>query len=102
MTSTSKGNRAEKEAVDEYESRGWKVFRPVRCSRYSDKDIFNMFDLVAVKDGRLDFVQIKTATTRGFLKILEAWRLAHPIEGVTWQLWVRRDARKHSEKWKKY
>ena len=102
MTSASKGNLHEREAVAEYHSMGYTVFKPTRCSRYADKDIFNMFDFCAVKGSEVHFVQVKTGTTRGFLKILEAWRLTHPVPGVSWLLWVRLDLRKHSEKWKKY
>ena len=102
MSASSKGSLHEREAVAEYISMGYRVFKPVRCSRYEDKDIFNMFDLVAVKGSEVHFVQVKTRTTRGFLKKLKAWREEHPVPGVSWLLWVRLDLRKNSEKWKKY
>lgn len=102
MTSASKGALHEREAVAEYESMGFTVFKPVRCSRFADKDIFNMFDFVAVKNSEVHFVQIKTNSTRGFLIKLKAWREEHPVPGVSWLLWVRLDLRKHPEKWKKY
>lgn len=102
MTARAKGDRAEREAVLGYLSSGWQVFRPQKTAHYGTQDIFNMFDFVAVKNSEVHFVQIKKNSTRGFLKKLKAWRLAHPIKGVKWLLWVRLDLRKHPEKWKKY
>jgi len=102
MPANSKGSLHEREAVAEYESRGWQVYRPQKASRYGTQDIFNMFDFCAVKDNEVHFVQVKTNNTRGFLQKLKAWREEHPVPGVEWRLWVRLDARKHPEKWKKY
>lgn len=103
MTARSKGDAHEREAVVLYASLGWTVFRPQKTSMYGTQDIFNMFDFCAVKDDYLHFVQVKTNSTRGFLKKLKAWREAHPIPGVEWHLWVRIDARTHQgKKWRTY
>lgn len=103
MSNSSVGALHEREAVAKYQSEGWQVFRPQKTSMYGSQDIFNMWDLVAIKETRLHFVQVKTKDTDGFLKKLQKWRNMHPVPGVEWHLWVRLDARKSGgEKWKKY
>ena len=101
---TTKGSLHEREAVEEYKKRGWKVFKPQKTSKYGTQDIFNMFDFVAISpDGsEIDFVQVKTNSTRGFLKKLKEWREKHVVKKVEWLLMVRVDARKHKTKWKRY
>jgi len=63
-----------------------------------------MFDFVAISpDGsEIDFVQVKTKSTRGFLKKLKEWRGKHKVKKVNWVLMVRLDARKYKTKWRKY
>ena len=101
---TTKGSLHEREAVEEYKKRRWKVFKPQKTSKYGTQDIFNMFDFVAISpDGsEIDFVQVKTNSTRGFLKKLKEWREKHKVKKVNWILMVRLDARKHKTKWKRY
>jgi len=101
---STKGSLHEREAVEEYKKRGWKVFKPQKTSKYGTQDIFNMFDFVAISpDGsEIDFVQVKTGSTRGFLKKLKEWREKHKVKRVNWLLMVRLDARKHKTKWRKY
>ena len=100
----TKGSLHEREAVEEYKKRGWKVFKPQKTSKYGTQDIFNMFDFVAISpDGsEIDFVQVKTKSTRGFLKKLKEWREKHKVKKVNWVLMVRLDARKYKTKWRKY
>ena len=99
-----KGSLHEREAVEEYKKRGWKVFKPQKTSKYGTQDIFNMFDFVAISpDGsEIDFVQVKTKSTRGFLKKLKEWGEKHKVKKVNWVLMVRLDARKYKTKWRKY
>ena len=99
-----KGSLHEREAVQEYEHRGWLVYKPQKVSKYGTQDIFNMFDFVAISpDGsEIDFVQVKTKSTRGFLKKLKEWRERHKVKKVNWLLMVRLDARKYKTKWKRY
>ena len=101
---STKGSLHEREAVEEYKKRGWKVFKPQKTSKYGTQDIFNMFDFVAISpDGsEIDFVQVKTGSTRGFLKKLKEWREKHKVKRVNWLLMVRVDARKHKTKWRRY
>jgi len=101
---STKGSLHEREAVEEYKKRGWKVFKPQKTSKYGTQDIFNMFDFVAISpDGsEIDFVQVKTGSTRGFLKKLKEWRERHKVKRVNWLLMVRVDARKHKTKWRRY
>jgi len=77
---------------------------PQKVSRYGTQDIFNMFDFVAISpDGsEIDFVQVKTGSTRGFLKKLKDWRETHKVKKVKWLLMVRKDARKYKRKWDVY
>ena len=100
----TKGSLHEREAVEEYRKRGWKVFKPQKTSKYGTQDIFNMFDFVAISpDGsEIDFVQVKTKSTRGFLKKLKEWREKHKVKKVNWVLMVRLDARKYKTKWRRY
>jgi len=100
----TKGSLHEREAVEEYKKRGWKVFKPQKTSKYGTQDIFNMFDFVAISpDGsEIDFVQVKTKSTRGFLKKLKEWREKHKVKKVNWVLMVRLDARKYKTKWRRY
>ena len=102
MSTRAKGDLHEREAVEEYKSTGWIVFRPQKTSHFGTQDIFNMFDFCALKDNDLHFIQVKTATTRGFLKKLKAWQEAHSVTGVKWILMVRLDVRKHQGKWRIY
>jgi len=101
---SKKGSLHEREAVQEYEQRGWIVFKPQKVSKYGTQDIFNMFDFVAISpDGsEIDFVQVKKNSTRGFLKKLKEWRERHKVKKVEWLLMVRVDARKHKTKWRIY
>ena len=77
---------------------------PQKVSKYGTQDIFNMFDFVAISpDGsEIDFVQVKTNSTRGFLKKLKEWRETHKVKEVKWLLMVRKDARKYKRKWDVY
>jgi len=101
---STKGSLHEREAVQEYEARGWSVFKPQKVSKFGTQDIFNMFDFVAISpDGsEIHFVQVKTGSTRGFLKKLKDWRERHVVKKVEWRLMVRLDARKWKTKWKWY
>ncbi len=100
--SRRKGSLHELEGKKELETDEWKVFKPQKTSMFGTQDIFNMFDIVAVKGARLRFVQVKTNSTAGFLKRLTKWRSEHEMYGVSWELWVRYDARIKDYKWKKY
>ena len=101
---TTKGSLHQREAAQEYKKRGWKVYMPQKVSWYGTQDIFNMFDFVAISpDGsEIDFVQVKTGSTRGFLKKLKEWRETHKVKKVKWLLMVRKDARKYKRKWDVY
>jgi len=105
MSSASrKGYRSQLEAAQEYKKRGWTVFVPQKTSKFGTQDIFGMFDLIAISpDGsEIHFVQVKTGSTRGFLKKLKDWRERHVVKKVEWRLMVRLDARKCKTKWKLY
>jgi len=105
--SSRKGYRSELEAVHEYEKRGWTVYKPQKTSKFGTQDIFGMFDLIAISPPspngcEIHFVQVKSNSTRGFLKKLREWRKGHVVKKVEWRLMVRLDARKHKTKWRIY
>lgn len=104
MSAVAKGSRSERDAKSDLEEEGFIVFKPQKTSRFGTQDIFNMFDIVAIKDSQLRFVQVKTNSTAGFLKKLKKWGPEHIITNVSWELWVRIDQRKNpiKGKWKKY
>jgi len=102
MSNVSKGAKHEREAVKQLEEQGWIAFKPQKTSRYGTQDIFNMWDIVAIKKNKLRFVQVKTNSTAGFLKKLNLWKYDHEIKDVSWELWVRQDLRNNKEKWRKY
>jgi Holliday junction resolvase len=56
-----KGYRAEKFIKDRLEREGFAVWRPVK-TRFGGKDIFGLFDLVAIsKSGEVWFIQVKSS-----------------------------------------
>lgn len=59
MNSRAKGRRNENRARDLLIEEGWEVERP-NFTRFGNKDFFNLWDLVAVKEGKTRWVQVKT------------------------------------------
>lgn len=54
-----KGDRIERKAKEELEEAGYLVEKPVR-TKYSRKDFFNLFDLIAIKENKpMRFIQVK-------------------------------------------
>ncbi|MCW3128554.1 MAG: hypothetical protein N2V75_00385 [Methanophagales archaeon] len=105
MSSASrKGYLSQLEAAREYEKRGWIVYKPPKVSKFGVQDIFNMFDLIAISPNgnEIHFVQVKTNSTRGFLKKLKEWKEKHKVKKVKWLLMVRRDGRKYKRRWDIY
>ena len=100
MSTQQKGWKHEHEVVKLLEQENYEVYRPQKVRFYGSQDIFGLFDIIAINAERLIFIQVKTGSTKGFLKKLNAWREAHPVTVVEWQLWVRMDARKHKQKWR--
>lgn len=64
MNAVAKGKRNERKTQKYYESRGWVVYTVVRSRFNKNQDIFNLFDHIAWKDGKIKLVQTKTNTLR--------------------------------------
>lgn len=68
MSTRAKGRRTLNKAKEYYESNGWKVDECELGGRYrKSRDLFSSedfpgFDLVAIKPGRVRFIQVKTNT----------------------------------------
>ena len=60
MSTNSKGNKHEREAVALYESWGFQTWRPVGVRRPYSKDIAGAFDLMAWTEKELHLVQVKS------------------------------------------
>ena len=94
-----KGNRVRLLAIKELEKTGWQVGIVERTGRFiKDKDLFSLFDLCAIRDDQIRFVQIKSGGTGGMKhKILE-FSERHPVPNVSWELWVKKN-RKPFKAW---
>lgn len=59
INSKAKGNRNEKKARNILEAEGY-ICEKQNYTRHGNKDLFNLWDLVAVKGGKTRWVQVKT------------------------------------------
>jgi len=62
----------------EYEKRkqedGYLTYRPPKGSRWeANKDIFNMFDILAMDKSGIELIQVKTNQSGGSLKAIAQW-----------------------------
>lgn len=101
MTSVSLGRKAERDCVNDLSVEGFKTFRPQKTSFFGTQDIF-IFDILALNEVGLRFIQVKKNQTHGFLKKLKLWSETYTFPNTTWELWVRLDVKKHKKKWNKY
>lgn len=59
--SRRKGARVKRKCKEYFEEEGWIVGDVEKSSRYiKNKDLFNLFDLIAVKGKTIRFIQVKT------------------------------------------
>lgn len=59
--SKRKGARTKRKCKKFYEERGWDVGDVEKTSRYAkQKDLFDLFDLIAIKGQKVKFIQVKT------------------------------------------
>lgn len=66
MNAFKQGRENERRSVKLLESRGWLVYKPAR-TRFSwmgNTDIFGLFDIIAVRECLVLFVQVKTNYAR--------------------------------------
>lgn len=84
-----KGNRSQRRAIEYYQSDGWLVDKVEKTGKFiTDKDLFNLFDLVGIKNNKTVFVQVKTNRPPPQKEYLEfAEEYAGPnilVESYTW------------------
>jgi len=71
------GRKTEIKAVKSLEKQGWKCIKPVRV-RWQPEDFFGLFDIIAVKKGKVRFIQVSakyvTGRTREWQDRWMAWK----------------------------
>lgn len=61
MSNYRKGLRTKNKARNYYETQGWMVDDCEKTGKFiKKKDLFDLFDLVAIRDGVVNFIQVKT------------------------------------------
>jgi Holliday junction resolvase len=88
--SKKKGDRNEREATNILEDAGWTVETP-NYTRYQNTDFFNLFDLMAFKDGQKPlFIQVKTNGARGITSFSEDCAAKQfPFDFARAEYWTR-------------
>lgn len=72
MNPKAKGNRNEKKAKDKLIELGWIVERVKNCGKFQKQvDFFGLFDLIAIKNGQVILIQVKTNRKPPFKKYAE-------------------------------
>jgi len=77
----NKGQKREREAADLFEDAGYWTYRPERA-QYGDNDMWGLFDVGAVGDGRLYLAQVKANRSDGIQQWCEDCAPFHRIEGI--------------------
>lgn len=87
-----KGGDQENEARKLLESQGYRVHKKVN-NRHDRGDMFDLFDLLAIKPGKIRFIQVKSNSTQGALK-----EISNNVEFLDWEedlieaeVWVKYD-----------
>lgn len=86
--SKAKGNRTKRKCIKYYENKDWIVESVEDNHKYAlRKDLFNLFDLIAIKEGVVLFIQVKTnqpATQAPY----KEWAKIHCNEHVRVIVWT--------------
>lgn len=81
MSNRAKGARTKRKCKEFYEDRGWQVGDVEKSQKYAKtRDLFDLFDLVAIKGARVKFIQVKTnqpATQKDYRE----WAKEHCCDG---------------------
>lgn len=86
-----KGRKAEKELQAMLQSAGWDVLlTDMPKSWKKEQDFFSLFDIIAVKDKYVRYIQVK-CNRKPPLRDYTAWGKAHPNPYCTVEVWVRKD-----------
>lgn len=94
----AKGRRIELEARKLLEEEGY-ITDKKNSSRWQSDDFFEMFDILAIKSNDVRLIQIKSNASDFYKarKEMEIWCDEHKIEGVSFEIWLR----KPRKKWRK-
>lgn len=61
MSNRAKGARTKRKCKEFYEDRGWQVGDVEKSQKYAKtRDLFDLFDLIAIKGRTVKFIQVKT------------------------------------------
>ncbi len=87
----AKGQRGEAQVKAIQEKDGWKVERK-NWSRFAPLDFWNVFDLFAIRKGKVLATQVKINQARK-AEVVKKFRLIAPDIPKSWrcELWVKRD-----------
>lgn len=93
MGGKSKGDRHERYAREILEDSGWVVETP-NYTRYQNTDFFNLFDLMAFKEGEKPlFVQVRTNRPKGISSFNEKCKEKQfPFDFANAEFWTRYDS----------
>ena len=87
-----KGDDHEVQAKNILKSQGYRVHKKVN-NRHDRGDMFDLFDLLAIKPGSMRFIQVKSNSTQGALK-----EISNNVEFMDWgselvsvEVWVKYD-----------
>ncbi len=99
INTNNKGNRIQRKAIEELEVSGWLVSKAgQQRGRFTkEKDLFGLFDIVAIKRGTLLLIQLtvnKPHTHKKYIKFSEDFS----NEGLEYWQWVWYDRKG----WKKF
>lgn len=92
VNTKAKGDRAEAKAKKLLEEKGYEVEKPIK-TRWGRTDFFNKWDLIAVNDEHVRFIQVKTNKNDTYGKQLDKYRGFPAPPNTTRELWLM-EARK--------
>lgn len=86
MNTRNKGNRNQLKVIKHFDQLGWLVDKVEVGGKFAkSKDLFGLFDLVAIKDGIVKFIQVTTNrphTHKKYQSFCDTW--SHGCEQWVW------------------
>lgn len=98
MNKRAKGHKAENEARDLFESRGYRVQVAQRTTVFTgkfyvskDNDYFNLFDLIAINEPHIIFIQVKTNVSHCYsaMKEINKFKIEVGNPNIVYQVRLR-------------
>lgn len=92
VNAKAKGDRIERKCKETLEDMGYWVEKPVR-TKWSRKDFFGLFDLIAIGKDTIKFIQVKTNTMKGWNNFAKGCRelLIVEEENIDCEMWCWHD-----------